>query len=69
VSAPPPAPNVHVTLPDGKALTFPAGITPGEIAAAIGPGLAKAALVAEVDGKQWDLFLSLYTSPSPRDCS
>jgi threonyl-tRNA synthetase len=32
------------------------GITPGEIAASIGPGLAKAALIAEVDGKQWDLF-------------
>ncbi|HWD49169.1 MAG TPA: threonine--tRNA ligase [Rhizomicrobium sp.] len=45
-----------VTLPDGKALTFVRGITPGEIAASIGPGLAKAALIAEVDGKQWDLF-------------
>src|SRR5256885_3691793 len=59
VSAPQPAPNVHVTLPDGKALAFPAGTTPGEIAAAIGPGLAKAALVAEVDGKPWDLFRPL----------
>jgi threonyl-tRNA synthetase len=46
-------------LPDGKALTFPAGTTPGEIAASIGPGLAKAALIAEVDGKQWDLFRPL----------
>jgi threonyl-tRNA synthetase len=56
VSAPASAPNVTVTLPDGKALTFVRGITPGEIAASIGPGLAKAALIAEVDGKQWDLF-------------
>jgi len=53
------ASNVHVTLPDGKALTFPVGTTPGEIAASIGPGLAKAALIAEVDGKQWDLFRPL----------
>src|SRR3954469_7179163 len=53
------ASNVHVTLPDGKALTFPAGTTPGEIVASIGPGLAKAALVAEVDGRQWDLFRPL----------
>jgi len=59
VSAPQPAPSVHVTLPDGKALTFPAGTTPGEIAASIGPGLAKAALIAEVDGKEWDLFRPL----------
>src|SRR6201994_4591631 len=47
---------IHVTLPDGKTLEFKKGITGQEIAASIGPGLAKAALVAEVDGKQWDLF-------------
>src|SRR6201996_694520 len=58
VSAPASA-NVTVTLPDGKTLTFARGVTPGEIAASIGPGLAKAALVAEVDGKQWDLFRPL----------
>ncbi len=56
MSAPASAPNVTVTLPDGKALMFKRGITPGEIAASIGPGLAKAALIAEVDGTQWDLF-------------
>ncbi len=56
MSAPASAPNVTVTLPDGKALIFKRGITPGEIAASIGPGLAKAALIAEVDGTQWDLF-------------
>jgi threonyl-tRNA synthetase len=37
-------------------MAFAHGVTPSEIAAAIGPGLAKAALVAEVDGRQWDLF-------------
>src|SRR6185503_16056777 len=56
VSAPAAASNVHVTLPDGKALTVTRGTTPGEIAASIGPGLAKAALIAEVNGKEWDLF-------------
>ena len=45
-----------VTLPDGKALTFPRGVTGGEIAAAIGPGLAKAALIILVNGKEYDLF-------------
>ena len=48
--------QVTVTLPDGKALTFPKGVTGGEIAAAIGPGLAKAALIITLDGKEWDLF-------------
>ena len=48
--------QVTVTLPDGKALTFPRGVTGGEIAAAIGPGLAKAALIILVNGKEYDLF-------------
>ncbi len=48
--------SVTVTLPDGKALTFPRGVTGGEIAAAIGPGLAKAALIVMVNGKEYDLF-------------
>ena len=62
MSAPVSAPNaanVTVTLPDGKAMTYARGVTPGEVAASIGPGLAKAALIAEVDGKQWDLFRPL----------
>jgi len=48
--------QVTITLPDGKAMTFPRGVTGGEIAAAIGPGLAKAALIIMLDGKEWDLF-------------
>ncbi|HJS46320.1 MAG TPA: threonine--tRNA ligase [Rhizomicrobium sp.] len=48
--------QVTVTLPDGKALTFAKGITGSEIAAAIGPGLAKAALIILVDGQEYDLF-------------
>jgi threonyl-tRNA synthetase len=50
------SPSVSISLPDGKILSFPPGVTGTEIAAAIGPGLAKAALAAEVDGRQWDLF-------------
>ena len=48
--------QVTVTLPDGKALTFAKGVTGGEIAAAIGPGLAKAALIVMVNGQEYDLF-------------
>jgi threonyl-tRNA synthetase len=47
---------LHITLPDGKTLDFKKGVTGAEIAQAIGPGLAKAALILEVDGAQWDLF-------------
>ena len=46
---------VSITLPDGKALQFPGPVTPAEVAAKIGPGLAKAALAARVDGQLWDL--------------
>ena len=48
--------TVTVSLPDGKSLNFPRGVTGAEVAAAIGPGLAKAALAVEVNGRQWDLF-------------
>lgn len=50
------APMLTISLPDGKKMMFPRGITGAEVAAAIGPGLAKAALAAEVDGRPWDLF-------------
>ncbi|HEX4157940.1 MAG TPA: threonine--tRNA ligase [Rhizomicrobium sp.] len=48
--------SVNISLPDGKTLSFPSGVTGTEVAASIGPGLAKAALAAEVNGRQWDLF-------------
>jgi threonyl-tRNA synthetase len=46
---------VVVTLPDGKRLEFAESITGGQIAAAIGPGLAKAAIAIRVDGQPRDL--------------
>jgi threonyl-tRNA synthetase len=51
-----PVSSVNISLPDGKTLSFPSGVTGTEVAASIGPGLAKAALAAEVNGRQWDLF-------------
>ncbi len=48
--------DITITLPDGKTMNFPRGIKGQEIAATIGPGLAKAALILEVNGKEWDLF-------------
>ncbi|MEQ1686996.1 MAG: threonine--tRNA ligase [Sphingopyxis sp.] len=46
---------ITITLPDGSAREVSRGTTPADIAAAIGPGLAKAALAARVDGELVDL--------------
>ena len=46
---------IRISLPDGSEREAPRGVTPAEIAAAIGPGLAKAALAARVDGEVRDL--------------
>ncbi len=40
--------TLTVTLPDGKPLELPDGATGADAAAAIGPGLARAALAIEV---------------------
>ncbi|MGE5335929.1 MAG: threonine--tRNA ligase [Nitrososphaerota archaeon] len=47
------------TLPDGKPLELPAGASGADAAAAIGPGLAKAALAIRVDGELRDLAAPL----------
>jgi threonyl-tRNA synthetase len=50
---------VQLTLPDGSVRTVPAGTTPLEVAASIGPRLAKDAVGAELDGRKIDLRLPL----------
>jgi len=45
----------RIALPDGSVRKMPEGSTPADVAAAIGPGLAKAALAARVDGELRDL--------------
>jgi len=45
----------NVTLPDGSTLEVPDGATVQDVAAQIGPGLAKAALAARIDGELADL--------------
>lgn len=46
-----------ISLPDGSVREMPEGSTPADVAAAIGPGLAKAALAAKIDGELVDLSL------------
>src|SRR5687767_2674529 len=48
-----------VTLPDGRSLELPDGATGADLARAIGPGLAKAALAVKVDGRVADLAAPL----------
>ncbi len=64
-----------IALPDGSVREMPEGSTPADVAAAIGPGLAKAALAAKVDGEVRDLHrpfesdanLALITSRDEKD--
>ena len=65
----------RITLPDGSVREVAPGTTPADIAAAIGPGLAKAAIGARVDGElrditrplEGDATLALVTSRDEAD--
>ena len=64
-----------IKLPDGSSREMPQGSTPADVAAAIGPGLAKAALAARVNGEVRDIMrpfegdaeLALITSKDEKD--
>src|SRR3712207_4065940 len=47
--------HFKIRLPDGSVREVEPGTTPADVAAAIGPGLAKAALAARVNGELRDL--------------
>jgi threonyl-tRNA synthetase len=53
---------VAITLPDGSVKSFDGPVTALAVAEGIGAGLAKAAVLARVDGEEWDL-----TRPIDRD--
>ncbi len=55
------SPGIQVTLPDGSVRAYPSGSTARDVAASIGPGLAKAALAGKVDGKVVDLSRPIET--------
>ena len=50
---------IKITLPDGSTREVAMGTTPAQIAADIGPGLAKAALAAKIDGELRDIMRPL----------
>ncbi|MEL6645767.1 MAG: threonine--tRNA ligase [Pseudomonadota bacterium] len=49
------ASQISLTLPDGNARSYAAGVTAAEVAADISTSLAKKAISATVDGAHWDL--------------
>jgi len=66
---------LKISLPDGSVREVAPGTTPADIAAAIGPGLAKAAIAARIDGELRDIMrplekdssLALVTSRDEKD--
>jgi threonyl-tRNA synthetase len=67
--------HFRISLPDGSVREVAPGTTPADVAAAIGPGLAKAAIAARVDGElrditrpfEGDATLALVTSKDEAD--
>jgi len=47
--------DISLTFPDGNARSYPAGITPAQVAADISTSLGKKAISANVNGAHWDL--------------
>ena len=50
---------IQVTLPDGSRREYPGPVTVADIAASIGPGLAKAAIAGKVEGKVVDTTFTI----------
>ena len=65
--------QIEIQLPDGTTKTLPSGSSGADLAAAIGPGLAKAALAVVINGSEADLghtlndkdTVSIITANSP----
>src|SRR5262245_44639432 len=63
----------NITLPDGSVRSFPGPVSARDVAASIGPGLAKAAIGCKIDGELRDLAtvidhdvkLAIVTAPKP----
>ena len=51
--------SVEIMLPDGSRRRYPGPLTGADVAADIGPGLAKAALALRVDGELKDLAATI----------
>ena len=58
--------NLQITLPNGDVLQMEPGSTAGDVAVAIGPGLAKAAIAAVIDGSTVSLGEPIRTDAAIR---
>ncbi|MET0155065.1 MAG: threonine--tRNA ligase [Rickettsiales bacterium] len=54
------ADNISLAFPDGAVRAFPKGTTPADVAASISPGLRKKSVAAKLDGRQVDLYTSIF---------
>ena len=50
---------INITLPDGSVRRYDKPVTGADVAADIGPGLAKAALAVKINGDMKDLLLPI----------
>ena len=65
--------EINITLPDNTTKSFSSGVTPQDVANSIGSGLARAVVVAKVNGLLRDLnynihedsTLELFTGDTP----
>lgn len=51
--------QISLTLPDGNARSYDAGVTAAQVAADISTSLAKKAISATVNGQHWDLACAI----------
>jgi threonyl-tRNA synthetase len=58
--------TVTITLPDGSALEYPAGVTPRKVALDLGAGLARQAIAAVVNGEPYDLSRAIVEDATVR---
>jgi threonyl-tRNA synthetase len=56
--------QISLTFPDGARRDYAAGVTAGEVAASIAPGLAKKAISATVNGAHYDLQWPIHADAS-----
>src|SRR5512134_1069850 len=66
--------EIEITLPDGATRALPSGTTAADLARSIGSGLARSAVIADINGEERDLSAELHdgdrvaivTADSPR---
>ncbi|MFQ5768382.1 MAG: threonine--tRNA ligase [Acidobacteriota bacterium] len=56
--------EINISLPDGTAKRYPAGVTAWEVAESLGPRLAREALASKINGRTIDLYIGIQEDAS-----